>query len=739
MNYLKRAASLLLCALLACTAGCSLAKKPADPGTASSSGGSPEPDESLRTGFLQTVGTDPDFTPAVEPYTIAEDFGNIINREDFSYVMENPELMRTLRENGFLATEGYSEEFYSLYEANRYGQIPNFVTTDSMLHTYHLYFSRLLKGLERDYFTQSLIRMSQTLQQESLAQMQALAGTEWENAALRNAAFFSVGLALLQPDAAIPPETAELVRQELALIDGAGGIAPSPVMNIGGGDGLPSLEEDYSQYIPRSYYAQSEDLSRYFKAMMWYGRLSFRQNDRDQSRSALLMTLAMEDSGALADWESVYTVTSFFVGVSDDPGYYEYSSVIDRAYGEDPDVSKLPKQKQEWNAFMAGIQALNPPAINSIPIYDESIQSDREEAIRAYRFMGQRFTLDASIFQRLIYREVEENAAGDRRMLPSALDIPAAMGSDLAQEILMESGAGDYPNYTRNLTAIRDALAKEQPQMWNGSLYNGWLNMLRPLTLKHGAGFPTFMQNEAWEAKNLNTFLGSWTELKHDSVLYAKQVYAEMGGGGWDEKDDRGYVEPEPVVYARLAELAKATQTGLERYNVLREADRDNLKLLQELSERLQKISLMELENQPLSEEDYELIRSFGGQLEHFWYEALKDASDSEEEIYGSDFPAALITDVATDPNGVVLEVGTGKIDRILVVVPVEGSLRIAQGGIFSFYEFEQPLTERLTDEEWRQMLGVTPVFDEEGNWVDTQVDVPRPEWCSRFLSPSPW
>jgi len=31
--------------------------------------------------------------------------------------------------------------------------------------------------------------------------------------------------------------------------------------------------------------------------------------------------------------------------------------------------------------------------------------------------------------------------------------------------------------------------------------------------------------------KQLNTVLGSWSELKHDTILYAKQVYAELGGG----------------------------------------------------------------------------------------------------------------------------------------------------------------------------------------------------------------
>ena len=50
-----------------------------------------------------------------------------------------------------------------------------------------------------------------------------------------------------------------------------------------------------------------------------------------------------------------------------------------------------------------------------------------------------------------------------------------------------------------------------------------------------------------------------------------------------------------------------------------------------------------------------------------------------------------------------------GYIDRIYVVVPINGALQIAQGGVFSYYELIQPRSERLTDEEWRIMLQDNP------------------------------
>lgn len=125
-------------------------------------------------------------------------------------------------------------------------------------------------------------------------------------------------------------------------------------------------------------------------------------------------------------------------------------------------------------------------------------------------------------------------------MLPDTLDVAAALGSDAALAILQEQGAADYEGYTENMHKLREVLAQENPTLWSASLYAGWLNTLRPLLEVKGEGYPVFMQNEEWTKKNLECFAGSYAELKHDTILYAKQVLAEMGGGLEEEPDDRG-------------------------------------------------------------------------------------------------------------------------------------------------------------------------------------------------------
>ena len=126
------------------------------------------------------------------------------------------------------------------------------------------------------------------------------------------------------------------------------------------------------------------------------------------------------------------------------------------------------------------------------------------------------------------------------------------------------------------------------------------------------------------------------------------------------------------------------------------------------------------------------MIRSYGGNIEHFWAEAVKEQDD--DGVLGSvEYPAALVVDVATDPNGAVLEQAIGGISTIYVVVPVEGKLRIAKGAVFTYYQFMQPIGNRLTDVEWRQMLGMG--MDENMVPYEKDESIKQPEWTQSYRS----
>ncbi|MBU1921690.1 DUF3160 domain-containing protein [Patescibacteria group bacterium] len=648
--------------------------------------------------------------PQVADYTVSQGLTNVINADDFVFSQDAEDLFV---KNGFVVIPAKYDEFFSVYEMNRYADTPNFITTDSILHNYHLMFNYLLKNLEEEKLTYELQDLNEAMLGAAMEQYESLAGTEWENAAKRNVAFFSVGSVLLDEDVEIPQIVQDEVDEELNLIEAHAGITLSPVMNLGAdADILDGLKEDYSQYIPRGHYDQSDELKAYFKTMMWYGRLTFRFKNEDEVKSAILITLALSDDDSKALWERIYEPTNFFVGKSDDISCYDFEDLVEQIYGK-MDIDAVTGDATKFASFVASAKELEPPQINSMPIFNYDIQPDREAEIEGFRFMGQRFTIDASIFQRLVDREVKD------RMLPKGLDITAAMGSDEALDILEGMGETDYEDYSDNMSKMKKYVADLTADTWTQNLYWGWLHSLLPLVEEKSAGYPSFMRNLAWVRKELNTYLGSWAELKHDTILYAKQVYAELGGGPREEVDDRGYVEPNPYVYARLASLIKMTKEGLEIRDLLSSDNKNTLELMEELVLSLKTISEKELNNQSLTDDEYELIRSYGGQLEHFWIEALRsEGVTSTAQL--SEHPAAIVADVATDPNGFVLEEGIGHINEIYAVVPIDGELRVVKGGVFSYYEFSWPLADRLTDSAWRELL-------------DSDEAPALPEWTSVF------
>lgn len=628
--------------------------------------------------------------------------------------------MQHLAQDGFVVSPGMEKEFFTVYEKARYDNVPIFVSSDALLHVYHLMFDKVLRQSETQHFIPLLQGLNTAMLAQADANYQTLKGSgDWEDAALRVVAFFGVGSKLLDANAQIPSYANDLVQAELALIDKANGMEKSPI--------FPGLTngEDYTQYIPRGHYTKSEALKAYFKSMMWYGRMTFRLKSQDpnvgkaETRQALLVVYALRNAQvngkpALDAWADLYAPTVFFVGRSDDLTAVQYGDVVNYVYGRDATLQAV-ADEGKLEQFIDLANQLPPPKILGIVINDTD---EETQATKGLRFMGQRFVPDAYIFRQLIYRNV--GTRENRRGLPKGLDLFAAMGSERAYQHLQEMGDTNFENYSSQMDKMRTWLSGLGTPDWTETLYNSWIFSFYPLLEKPGDGYPAFMRSQAWQDKQLNTALGSWAELKHDTILYAKQVYAEMGGGPPPPPPlpPKGYVEPVPLFYARLAALTAMTRKGLESRGLLDDADKEGLTSLENLVTALQVMAGKELRGEALTPDEFERIRFVGGELEKLTILAADAEAPAEgvppAPVLDQDQQAAVVADVATDPGAAngpqVLEVGVGRINEIYVVTPIvdtDGSkyLQIAQGGVFAYYEFPWPAPDRLTDEKWHSML----------------------------------
>lgn len=685
----------------------------------------------INTSFLgdsEEVYYDKDLVPQIPSYTVERDFSNVVYEDEFYSLFDPTQQSEyndvkgridALIKNNFCVENSGYDEFFDIYEGNSYSMFPNFVTVDSLMHTYHLYFAHLMKTTEKEYLAKDLESLTETMLSDADAQAKALSGTEWETAARRNLAFFAVAQMLEKENSDITLDDSEVLKaaqSEYDKIMAAQGIEDCY---------LTGLMEDYSQYKPRGYYDATDEQKRYFRTMMWYGRIPFALDTEDSVRSAVLMCSALSKDPS--KYANIYSVTSFFAGRSDDPGYNELITIIDKAYGKIPEDSELAGNSDAFSKVMEEAKSLPLPQINSIPVMDGD-----DPVIPSFRFMGQRFTIDAAIMQRLIYEAVKENPQGEKRMLPDALDVPAALGSEVAYKLLEEKGACDYENYTANMLLAKEHFDNDDSALWNASLYSGWLNILRPLLEKKGEGYPSYMQSEEWTKKNLETYCGSYAELKHDTILYSKQNMAEMGGGDVDVLDDRGYVDPQPVVYSKFVSLSNKTRDGLDSMGLLGDKQKEDLDKLSEIGMTLLKISEKELTNQTISDEEYEFIRNYGGYIEHFWQEANQDTLEGDYLANSYQCPCPVVADIATDPNGTVLEIGSGKADTVYVVFPVDGELHVARGSVYSFYQFEVPISERMTDEQFREKLSGGH-YDDNWNWIKDEDAPQRAEWTKSY------
>ena len=219
------------------------------------------------------------------------------------------------------------------------------------------------------------------------------------------------------------------------------------------------------------------------------------------------------------------------------------------------------------------------------------------------------------------------------------------------------------------------------------------------------------MRTPAWTAKAHQSGLGSYAELKHDTVLFAKQYAAE--GGGDNPPPAHNWVEPDPVVYQRLAAMATLMESGLKSRGLLTSDAHQLMGDLIDMYGFLASTAEDELANKPISTKDNSRLGYIGSDMEGLWWQTADKTADGASS---ADKDAAIVADIGRGGNSVV-EVATGHIDQILVIVPDgRGGFAVARGGVYSYYEFLQPVGERLTDAAWRLRLDANKV-------------PPRPAW----------
>lgn len=636
----------------------------------------------------------------------AVNIDNLVN----PWQLNNPDerLMSALRKNGFAIVPNNYEQLFHVYERNDYHDFPSFVTTDLYLQLFHIYFDAMLRDVEEKKMYGSIEHFCDQMETEMITRSQQK-NKEIIAAAQQLATFFSVARSLISFDSiekgcnainsSLPQAWQDMAKHEVAQVINAQNDF-SEFLDY------RKVMFGYSMFRPRGHYTRTDSLSRYFRTMMWLQTVPFGTDKPQQLKCAALMAHVIGTNPLLKTaYLRMSEPMTYLMGTPDNITILQ---VYDEIMKLGMPIEKLLKNKKALEQLRKNIEFIGEKQTRIRPKYERTSHCK-------INLLPQRYMPDAEVLQEM----VDYDNTPTHRDTPKGLDVLAAMGNTVAERILI-----DELNEQERWDAYSQQLEKMKQRMgevdWQQSIATQWMDALASMTgigksKEQTSKLPYFMQTPQWTKKALNAALGSWAELKHDAILYAKQpMGAECGDYGPPAPVVKAYVEPNISFWTKATELADATLSVLKKYGLSTQFAVDMTTQLKEQAEFLLSISKKELSDAKITDEEYYQLEVIGATFENITLDLIRTPDQwlqGWSDVQGADKSVAVVADVYTanaDNNPVksVLYEAVGPASNIYVVVEIDGYLYLTRGAVFSYREFQRALDEpRMTDEEWQQLL----------------------------------
>ncbi len=237
-------------------------------------------------------------------------------------------------------------------------------------------------------------------------------------------------------------------------------------------------------------------------------------------------------------------------------------------------------------------------------------------------------------------------------------------------------------------------------------------------------GVPAIARTDAWGRRLLNTQLGSWAELRHDTLLYTKQSFT----GGLSCEYPDGYVDPYPGLFGRLRQLgtlsAEMLSNAVPAGNGAGQSAVTYFQSFADVAGRLETMATEELTGATRTQADLDFLNNAvvtksvvdgctSITLPQGWYAKLFYSSN---EALEADPTIADVhtqpTDAAGNPVGLVLHVATGNPRLMVVSVDSCNGPRAYAGVVSSYFEQIAANFERKTDQQWSSELQTSTPAD---------------------------
>jgi hypothetical protein len=609
-----------------------------------------------------------------------------------------------LAKNGFVVPARLAyDDYTSAYSDIHRGELPVYVSADSILHAVYASHDQLVASLEKRKLLAHLDAALGALH----CGLPAAAKSYPADVANDLDLYLTVARTLLATSG--HDSCCDEVPSELGNVDVAAQRLVRKILAAG-----PKIEIDLfgrvrsfdaSTYTPRGHYAGDDDLERYFRAAMWLSRTEFNLVSRDSRSSqpgytpdpsetpretidALALAELADRTHASGDIAAIDQAWTAFAGKREDVPFAELGKLRAKARITnlaDPDAAAR-LRAAIGDAYQRTVNVHPMPNVAHLPAIATMI--------------GPRITPDTVALGTLTH---------DRGPDLQAAEVGYMLGQDRGLAYVTAT-----PTLTTRLNASRDQLT-HAPK--GTDLYGAWLAAIRGLAITPAGTRPTFMATEPFQDLRLDSALAAYGQLRHNHVLVAAQLYDQSGC----EIPD-GYVEPALDTYVALADYAARGKTV---FATLDPADKTHGKTYFTRLERLMRVLVAltreELADRPLSDE----AKRFLGDIVEMRESSAWDYNGSfpiatYDGWYLDLFPfqdvafkeAAFIADYATfDTNGQqgVHYLGAKGPRLGVFVVDTGGAPRLMVGPVARAYQHTGPLDHRLDDAASANVAGTAP------------------------------
>jgi Protein of unknown function (DUF3160) len=614
--------------------------------------------------------------------------------------------LSSLKENGIIVTNNTYTQNFSCY-IRRGGKL--FITSDAVLNAYHVLYEESFLHLESQKAPELPGILKSILNHLDACDSKFKGNPDLiTRAKQRNLLVLGIAMKLMDETFRFnDPELDQIIQTEVEKIM-AGKAIERPSFLSNPDSSFSTL--DYSRFTPREFYTRTPLLSRYFQAVSWLQSIPYRVHHNEELVAILMLGASVNESKG--GWifrkndhfEEYFQSYKELIGSHDDLDIITASSIsfntINLAGNGLDDIRKTIKEIEKGTI---GDSLINDQI--RFPESDPKLVDQTD-----FRVISAHRVPSAVLFQQTTdIRQLN-------RLFPNGLEIPAALGSSFARELIDD----------KEKDAVIAAIDSCQESFKGEGLYTHYLDTLRTLANEPDKGAPDFTRKDSWKRKSCNTVLASWAQMRHTYALHAKE--SAIMAGECEELKPAGFVEPNPKFFHQMGTLIQNSRKLLKAQgafnqkinyqdgatNNIRSFNLDvQWERLESLCADLEGIATKQVNHDDLTVKDNNIITGFGF--------ALAEIMFHYEDAYGlPKDEAPKIVDVYSNVQyGGYLHVGVSRARTIYVLYPWKGKTYFCEGAIMPYYEFVSPT--RLTDESWMTML-------------DSDDRPPIPNWMSPIV-----